>query len=86
MQDTSYNCASKIYIPLWFYLYRVPAVAVGRIYLFTFHYGSTYMEDVRKKGRTNGRFTFHYGSTYMRHPDPAEALMCYLHSTMVLLI
>ena len=77
---------SRIYIPLWFYLYDLPGVSGHRWNTFTFHYGSTYTTDCLTSGLVRSWFTFHYGSTYT---DPLQfpvGGVTHLHSTMVLLI
>ena len=55
----------QIYIPLWFYLYVFPGDWRNDCPEFTFHYGSTYTEQLDEMGAYD-RFTFHYGSTYTR--------------------
>ena len=75
----------EIYIPLCFYFIAEYFVDNISGYIFTFHYASTLSTDTGCSAGSETQFTFHYASTLSLPDELKQAILCNLHSTMLLL-
>ena len=75
----------QIYIPLCFYFIAEYFVDNISGYIFTFHYASTLSTDTGCSAGSETQFTFHYASTLSLPDELKQAILCNLHSTMLLL-
>ena len=74
-----------IYIPLCFYFINMFSAFPLPCPQFTFHYASTLSWVAVDHSDLGTLFTFHYASTLSMPDELKQAIVCNLHSTMLLL-